>query len=204
MAGAIVYNSVAKETLMGTQHDFPLPDNLPVPKDDGAAKHLKNSAVPDVSLQSVTGRCVNPSRLDSGRTVVYCYPMTGVPGKALPEGWDLIPGARGCTPQTCGFRDNFAEFSKLGAKVFGLSTQTTEYQKEMVTRLGVPFEVLSDADFKFCDALRLPTFEVDGKRLLRRLTMVLRNGKIEEVFYPVFPPNESASQVLAWLREHPL
>jgi peroxiredoxin len=189
---------------MGSPHDFPLPDNLPVPQDDGAAKHLKNSALPDVSLRSVTGERVNLSRLGSGRVVVYCYPMTGVPGKALPEGWDLIPGARGCTPQTCGFRDNFDEFSKLGTKVFGLSTQTTEYQREMATRLGVPFEVLSDAEFKLCDALGLPAFEVDGNRLLRRLTMVLKDGKIEEVFYPVFPPNESANEVLAWLRKHPL
>jgi peroxiredoxin len=132
--------------------------------------------------------------------VIYCYPMTGVPGKALPDGWDAIPGARGCTPQTCGFRDLAAEFAKHDATIFGLSTQTTRYQHEMVERLHVPFEVLSDADFRLCDALSLPTFEAGGMRLLKRLTLVIRRNRIEHVFYPVFPPNESAEQVLSWLR----
>jgi peroxiredoxin len=130
--------------------------------------------------------------------------MTGVPGKPLPEGWDLIPGARGCTPQTCGFRDHHQELVELQVQVFGISTQTTEYQREMARRLQLPFEILTDAEFKLCDRLRLPTFEVDGMRLLRRLTMVVRGGRIEHVFYPVFPPNESAEQVLRWLRKHPI
>jgi peroxiredoxin len=189
---------------MPEQQDFPLPSNLPVPIKDGAASHLRNLPVPKISLHSTSGRLVNLSSIVSSRTVLYCYPMTGVPGKPLPEGWDLIPGARGCTPQTCGFRDRFGEFSSLKTRIYGLSTQTTDYQKEMVNRLRVPFEVLSDADFKFCDALRLPTFEVEGTRLLKRLTLILREGRIEEVFYPVFPPNESAQQALEWLRKHPL
>jgi peroxiredoxin len=130
--------------------------------------------------------------------------MTGVPGKPLPEGWDLIPGARGCTPQTCGFRDHHQELVELQVQVFGISTQTTEYQREMARRLQLPFEILTDAEFKLCDRLRLPTFEVDGMRLLRRLTMIVRGGRIEHVFYPVFPPNESAEQVLRWLRKHPI
>jgi peroxiredoxin len=130
--------------------------------------------------------------------------MTGVPGKPLPEGWDLIPGARGCTPQTCGFRDHHQELVELQVQVFGISTQTTEYQREMARRLQLPFEILTDAELKLCDRLRLPTFEVDGMRLLRRLTMVVRGGRIEHVFYPVFPPNESAEQVLRWLRKHPI
>ena len=184
--------------------DFPLPPNLPVPFDDGAADHLKGMAMPQVSLRSTAGRLVDLSGLKAPRTVIYCYPRTGVPGEPLPEGWDMIPGARGCTPQTCGFRDHHRELLKLDAEVFGLSTQTTEYQREMVGRLHVPFEVLSDAEFRFCDAMRLPTFEVAGMRLLKRLTLVVRGGRVEHVFYPVFPPNESADQVLRWLRNCPM
>lgn len=179
---------------------FPLPSNLPRPVDDGAANHLTGMRMPAISLRSTKGRMVDLAALPPGYTVIYCYPMTGVPGKALPDGWDEIPGARGCTPQTCGFRDLIAEFKKLETTVFGLSTQTTEYQQEMVERLHVPFEVLSDADFKLAKALNLPMFEVDGMQLLKRLTLVIRSNRIEQVFYPVFPPNESADQVLNWLR----
>ena len=127
-----------------------------------------------------------------------------MPGSALIAGWDSIPGARGCTPQACDFREHHAEISALEAQVFGLSTQTTEYQRELVTRLQLPFEILSDAEFKFCDALRLPTFEAGGMRLLKRLTLILRDGRIEQVFYPVFPPNESAGEAIRWLTAHPL
>lgn len=158
--------------------------------------------MPEIPLRSTIGRFVNLATLRARRMVVYCYPMTGVSGKPLPEGWDEIPGARGCTPQTCGFRDHHAEIAKLGGDIFGLSTQTTEYQREMVDRLRVPFEILSDG--KFCDALRMPTFNVDGMRLLKRLTMIVRGGRIEHVFYPVFPPDENAEQVLRWLRGHSL
>jgi peroxiredoxin len=184
--------------------DFPLPANLPRPVDDGAADHLRDMPMPQISLRATAGRMVDLSSLSAPRTVIYCYPMTGVPGKPLPEGWDMIPGARGCTPQTCGFRDHHQELVQLQADVFGLSTQTTEYQREMAGRLHLPFEILSDAEFRLCDALRLPTFEVDGVRLLKRLTLIVRSGRIEHVFYPVFPPNKSASQVLDWLREHPI
>jgi peroxiredoxin len=161
-------------------------------------------AMPKIRLQSTAGRVVDLSNLGTERTVLYCYPMTGVPGKPLPEGWDLIPGARGCTPQTCSFRDHHQELLQLRAQVFGLSTQTTEYQREMATRLQLPFEVLSDAEFKLCDALRLPAFVVDGMRLLKRLTLIIQRGRIEHVFYPVFPPDQSADQVVRWLSEHPL
>jgi peroxiredoxin len=178
---------------------FPLPADLPRPVDDGAAGHLTGMRMPSISLHSTKGRMVDLAALPPVYSVIYCYPMTGVPGKALPDGWDAIPGARGCTPQTCGFRDLATEFARLDATIFGLSTQTTGYQQEMVERLHVPFEVLSDADFRLCDALRLPTFEVNGMRLVRRLTLVIRSNRIEHVFYPVFPPNESADQVLKWL-----
>ena len=183
---------------------FPLPANLPQPVDDGAANHLVGMAIPSVMLTSISGKLVDLSKLEAPRTVIYCYPRTGVPGRPLPEGWDLIPGARGCTPQTCGFRDHHGELLQLKTDVFGLSTQTTEYQREMAARLQLPFEVLSDAEFKLCNALRLPTFEVEGMRLMKRLTMVVRGGRIEHVFYPVFPPDQSADQVVDWLREHPI
>ena len=142
--------------------------------------------------------------LPGPRTVIYAYPMTGVPGVPLPHGWDLIPGARGCTPQSCGFRDRFEDLAALGAAVFGLSTQGTAYQSEMVNRLHLPFPVLSDAGFTLTDALRLPTFTVAGMRLLKRLTLIVRSGAIEHVFYPVFPPNESAAGTAQWLRQHPV
>ncbi len=176
-----------------------LPPDLPRPIDDGACDHLVGLPVPPIALPSTAGREVELAALP-GRTVVYCYPMTGAPGVALPESWDMIPGARGCTPQACAFRDHHQELAALGAAVFGLSTQTTDYQREMAERLHLPFEVLSDAEFRFVDALRLPTFEAGGKRLVRRLTLILRDGTIEHVFYPVFPPNESAAQVVRWLQ----
>jgi peroxiredoxin len=189
---------------MQPRSDFPLPADLPPPVDDGAAAHLIGLDMPKISLTSTSGRKIDLAALKGARTVIYAYPMTGVPGKPLPEGWDMIPGARGCTPQSCSFRDHHAELAALAADVFGLSTQTTEYQKEMSERLHLPFEVLSDAEFELTNALRLPIFEAAGMRLLKRLTLVVRGGRIEHVFYPVFPPDESAAQAMAWLRSHPL
>jgi peroxiredoxin len=142
------------------------------------------------------------TELSTPRIVLYCYPMTGVPGQPLPEGWDAIPGARGCTPQTCGFRDHYEEITALNVMVFGLSTQTSEYQREMAERLHLPFEILSDSEFKLCDALALPTFMVEGMRLVKRITLIAREAHIEHVFYPVFPSNENASEVLHWLKMH--
>ena len=188
---------------MQHQTEFPLPPDLPHPVDDGAATHLPGRPMPSVSLPSTAGRMVNLSELIAARTVLYCYPMTGVPGQPLPDGWNDIPGARGCTPQACSFRDRCLELSELNAEVFGLSTQTTVYQREMVERLHLPFEILSDAEFELCDALRLPTFEVNGVRLVKRLTLIVRAGRIDRVFYPVFPPNQSADQVISWLRANP-
>ena len=189
---------------MQEKTDFPLPPNLPRPVDDGAANYLKGMPMPQLSLCSTADRMIDLSALGAPRTVIYCYPMTGVPGKPLPEGWDLIPGARGCTPQACGFRDHYQELLQLKADVFGLSTQTTDYQREMANRLHLPFEILSDAELRLSDTLRLPTFDVDGMRLVKRLTLIVREGQIEYVSYPVFPPNESAHQVLGWLRQHPI
>ncbi len=182
--------------------DFPLPADLPRPTDDGAADHLRGMRMPSIALRSTSGRLVDVGRLTAPRTVIYCYPRTGVPGQPLPENWDLIPGARGCTPQACSFRGHHEELSQLGADVFGLSTQTTEYQREMAGRLHLPFEVLSDPEYALTEALRLPTFEVAGMRLMKRVTLIVREDSIEHVFYPVFPPDESADQVVRWLRAH--
>jgi peroxiredoxin len=181
-----------------------LPEGLPAPVDDGACDHLVGISVPAIALPSTAGRTVVLAQTGRPRTVVYAYPRTGVPGEPLPTGWDEIPGARGCTPQSCSFRDHHQELLELGAEVFGLSTQTTAFQQEMAARLHLPFEVLSDADLRFVEALRLPTFEVDGMTLIKRLTLVLREGRIEHVFYPVFPPDQSAAQTIAWLRAQPL
>jgi peroxiredoxin len=181
-----------------------LPPDLPRPVDDGACDHLPGLPMPSVQLRSTAGRVVDLGALAAPRTVIYCYPRTGRPGQPLPEGWDMIPGARGCTPQACAFRDHHLELADFGAELYGLSTQTTEYQREMAERLHLPFEVLSDARLAFVDALRLPTFEVDGVRLVKRLTLIVRDQRIEHVLYPVFPPNENADQVVDWLRRHPI
>jgi peroxiredoxin len=177
-----------------------LPDALPVPQDDGAAGHLTGTRLPDLVLPATDGAQVNLARL-GGRTVAYIYPRTGRPGQPLPEGWDGIPGARGCTPQSCGFRDHFADLKRLGvAQLFGLSTQTTDYQREAVERLHLPFAILSDAELQLTCALKLPTFEVAGMTLIKRMAWVIDDGVITKVFYPVFPPDQSAEEVLAWLR----
>ena len=181
-----------------TENPYELPEDLPVPTDDGAADHLPGIQIPSVPLSSTAGETVDLSALP-GRTVVYCYPMTGRPGSDLPSGWDEIPGARGCTPQSCSFRDHHAELRTLGARVFGLSTQDTDYQREATQRLHLPFALLSDEELAFADTLRLPTFEVEDMVLLKRLTLIIRDGRIEKVFYPVFPPDRSAQDVVGWL-----
>ena len=179
-----------------------LPKDLPVPVADGACDHLAGLRLPSVPLSSTAGRRVDLASL-RGRTVLYCYPRTGRPDVEPPQGWNEIPGARGCTPQSCAFRDHFKELQTLGAGVFGLSTQTTEYQKEAVRRLHLPFELLSDAALVFANALRLPTFKVESMTLIKRLTLIVRDGQIEKVFYPVFPPDANAAEVVAWLSRRP-
>jgi len=184
---------------------YSLPADLPVPKDDGAADHLPGAALPAVELASTDGSLVALAELP-GRTVVYAYPWTGRPGEPLlADDWDLIPGARGCTPESCGFRDHHADLVEAGgaAAVFGLSTQDTAYQRELADRLGLPYGVLSDEGLELTRALSLPTFEVAGMTLLRRLTILARDGEIERVWYPVFPPDTHAADVVAWLRENP-
>lgn len=176
-----------------------LPADLPAPTDDGAAAHLEGLLLPALTLPATDGRTVQLSTLP-GLQVTYIYPMTGRPGVPLPEGWDAIPGARGCTPQSCAFRDHHAELAALGAGVFGLSTQDSDYQREAATRLHLPFPLLSDSDLALHDALSLPVFEVDGRLLYRRLTLIADAARIVKVFYPVFPPDRNAAEVVAWLR----
>lgn len=188
----------------GAMDYLTLPADLPVPEDDGAADHLRGLQAPGLTLPDTAGRAVRLDSLGPRRTVVYVYPLTGRPGTDLPEGWNSIPGARGCTPESCGFRDHFQDLLEAGAgRVYGVSSQDTAYQREVVERLGLPFDMLSDPALGLADTLGLPTFEVDGMRLFKRLTLVIRASVIEHVFYPVFPPNEHARQVLTWLRENP-
>jgi peroxiredoxin len=186
-----------------------LPADLPLPEDDGAAAHLTGAAMPPIALPSTGGEQVRVDTVPDGftRLIIYAYPMTGLPGVPVPDGWDEIPGARGCTPESCGFRDHAAELAAVGAAVAGLSTQSTAYQREAAERLRLPFPLLSDADLTLTKALTLPTFDIDlaqdyqggGHRtLLKRLTLVVRDGRVEKVFYPVFPPDQHAGEVLAW------
>ncbi|MDH6194705.1 peroxiredoxin/DNA-binding transcriptional MerR regulator [Mycobacterium frederiksbergense] len=183
-----------------------LPAGLPVPEDDGAADHLVGLPIPDIALASSGGGQVRMRSLPAGRTILYLYPLTGRPGVDLPEGWDAIPGARGCTPEACGFRDHYAELQASGVQqVWGLSSQDVDYQTEVVQRLGLPFQMFSDETFTLADALNLPTFAAAGHpRLYARLTLVVRDSLIEHVFYPIFPPNTHAQQVLDWLSAHPV
>jgi peroxiredoxin len=185
---------------MMTQDFSELPPSLPVPVDDGASDRLLGKSLPNVILASTSGNQINLADI-KGKVVLYFYPMTGQPGVKLPEGWDLIPGARGCTPQSCSFRDHYLELQALDALVYGISTQETFAQLEAQQRLHLPFELLSDLDFKLTTALQLPTFEVENKRLIKRLTLIAQAGKIIKVFYPVFPPAQNAQDVINWLKQ---
>ena len=176
-----------------------LPKDLPIPIDDGACDHLPGLALPLMDLSATSGRTVNLATV-AGWVVIYCYPMTGRPGVPLPDGWDQIPGARGCTPQSNSFRDHYFELKELNVQVFGLSAQSTKYQREAVERLDLPFELLSDSTLQFAKALRLPTFEIEGMHLIKRVTLIARNGKIVKHFYPVFPPDKNAEDVVSWFQ----
>jgi peroxiredoxin len=184
----------------GTHNPNILPPNIPAPQDDGAAKHLAGMKLLDLALPATDGKAVNLSKL-KGRTVVYIYPRTGVPGVDSLPGWDDIPGARGCTPQSCGFRDHFGELKRLGvAQLYGLSTQDTSYQQEAASRLHLPFAILSDEKMALTRALKLPTFTTSGMILLKRMALVIDDDVITKAFYPVFPPDKNAAEVIAWLQ----
>jgi peroxiredoxin len=183
---------------------FELPTNLPVPQDDGACHHLLNLEIPTLILPSTQGRDLNLKECAQNPVVFFFYPRTGEPDVSTPEGWDDIPGARGCTPQSCGFRDLHAEFKECGFQVFGISAQTIKFQQEFVSRMHIPFEILSDCQYLLTDALNLPTFEFAGERLIKRMAWVIDAGKIIKVFYPVFPPGQNAQAVLNWLKKRNL
>ena len=180
-----------------------LPANLPIPQDDGAANHLIGMRLPRIVLLTTTGKELNLGEI-KGRLVIYCYPMTGQPSVALPEGWDQIPGARGCTPQSCSFRDHYQEIQLLGAEVVGLSVQSTAYQQEMADRLHLPFPVVSDVDYQLQQALQLPIFVVAGMTLLNRITLIANDGVIEAVHYPIFPSDSDPAWVINYLKLRPL
>jgi peroxiredoxin len=176
-----------------------LPADLPIPQDDGAADHLTGMSMPEIALASTRGGIVDLAAMARQRLVAYVYPRTGVPGQPSPAGWDDIPGARGCTPQSCAFRDALGEFAAFDAAVVGISVQTSDEQREFAEREHIPFPLLSDSDLTLVAALGLPTFEVDSTTLYKRLTLVAEAGRIVKVFYPVFPPDRNAVAVLAWL-----
>lgn len=185
---------------MNTYDPTVLPERLPAPLDDGAASHLTGARLPALALPATDGSAVELATLP-GRTVVYVYPRTGRPGVEPPDGWDAIPGARGCTPQSCSFRDHYTHLLRLGvARVFGLSTQTTDYQREARERLHLPFALLSDAAMELTRSLAMPTFAVEGVTLMKRLVLIVDDGVVTKVFYPVFPPDHSATQVIDWLQ----
>jgi peroxiredoxin len=179
-----------------------LPEDLPIPEDDGAADHLTGGKVPSVVLPSTSGESVDLAKVAEETLLLYIYPRTGVPGQPLPAGWDAIPGARGCTPQSCAFRDSAAELAGLGAAVFGLSAQGPDEQREFAERERLPYALLNDEEFRLAMALGLPTFEANGIRYYRRLTLIARQGRIAKVFYPVFPPQANAADAVAWLQSN--
>jgi peroxiredoxin len=179
-----------------------LPADLPIPRDDGAANHLVGMLLPSLLLLTTTRKELNLGEI-KGRLVIYCYPMTGQPNVALPDGWDQIPGARGCTPQSCSFRDHYQELQSLGAELVGLSVQSTAYQQEMADRLHLPFPIVSDADYQFQRALQLPTFITAGMTLLKRITLIANDGVIEAIHYPIFPSDSDPAWVIHYLKNTP-
>lgn len=178
-----------------------LPPGLPIPLDDGACNHLPGKPIPPVTLAATNGTRISLKDL-KGLVVIYCYPMTGRPDIKLPDGWEQIPGARGCTPQSCSFRDHYSELQKLNTTVFGLSTQATDYQKEAKERLHLPYDLLSDTKLEFAKALQLPFLLVDNMTLIKRVTLIFYKGKIVKYFYPVFPPDKNIDQVIAWINDN--
>jgi peroxiredoxin len=194
----VSHNYPRREDVL-TKIDTTFPSELPVPKDDGACSHLMGSDMPSVTLSDTSGQMVDVASL-SGLTIIFCYPRTGAPGESITDDWNAIPGARGCTPQACSFRDQLAELCELGVKnVFGLSTQDTPYQAEAKTRLHLPYELLSDRALVFAKALKLPTFDWQGRKLIKRLALAIQDAKIIHVWYPVFPPDSNANEVVKWL-----
>jgi peroxiredoxin len=188
-------NALPKDVLVN------MPANLPMPEDDGGCNHLVGLGLPDINVQSTSSGMVNLAR-QTGWIVIYCYPMTGRPGQVIPDGWASIPGAAGCTPQSCSFRDGHGSLAALDVKVFGMSTQSTADQIEAIHRLRLPYELISDSALSFAPTLKLPLFEISGMTFFKRVTLVVEDGIIKKYFYPVFPPDRNVDEVLSWLRLH--
>lgn len=178
-----------------------LPTNLPKPEQDGACDHLLSSIIPDISLPTKDGNLLRLHRSDTFRLVVFCFPMTGHPDRPLPENWEAIPGARGCTPQNCSFRDNYDNLIKANALPVGVSTQSVSDIKEMTMRLHIPYDIVSDQELLFATAINLPTFSINKKKFLKRVTLIIEKTVIKKVFYPIFPPNMHINEVLEWLNK---
>ena len=179
-----------------------LPSNLPIPVDDGACNHLNGLKIPEISLPNQDGIYLKINRQDTFRLVLYCYPMTGFPNRPLPKNWDNIPGARGCTPQNISFRDNYEKLMKNNAIPMGLSTQSVVDIKEMVVRLKIPYDIISDSELIFSKLLNLPTFSIDKQHYIKRLTIIIKDSIINKVFYPVFPSDTHIFEVINWLKEN--
>lgn len=179
-----------------------LPINLPKPEQDNACDHLLNSTIPDISLPTQNDNLLKLNRTDTFRLVIFCYSMTGHPDRPLPVGWDFIPGARGCTPQNCSFRDNYDNLIKVNALPIGVSTQSIEDIKEMSIRLQIPYDIVSDKDLLFSSAINLPIFSIGANKFLKRVTLIVENSVIKKVFYPIFPPNTHIDNVLEWLNKN--
>jgi len=179
-----------------------LPTDLPVPIDDGKCNHLVNKIIPDISLPNQNGNMLKLNRSDTFRLIIYCYPMTGHPDKVLPENWNSIPGAKGCTPQTCSFRESYDNFIKLNSIPIGLSTQSIEDIREMTMRLSIPYDVVSDEKMTFIKLMKLPTFKINNKTYIKRITMIVEKSIIKHVFYPVFPPDLHVKDVIHWLEKN--
>jgi len=176
-------------------------NKLAIPIDDGKCDHLFNMTLPQLSLLSTSNNTIDLSKLE-GLTVFYFYPRMGRPDIETPAGWGDIPGASGCTPQTCSFKDQHEDFSRLEVDVYGVSTQASSYQKEAVDRLSLPFDILSDEDLNLTEMLNLPTFEVEGVILTKRVTLICQDSKIIKVFYPVYPPKENAQEVIVYIKNN--
>jgi len=179
-----------------------LPKDLPIPENDGACDHLYNSIIPTIELPNQDGNLLQLNRTDTFSLIIYCYPMTGHPDRELPENWNSIPGARGCTPETCSFRDNYDNFNALNSIPIGITTQSEEDIKEMTTRLRVPFDVLSDQYLLFTKLMKLPTFTINNKTFIKRLTLIVQKSFIKHVFYPIFPPDLHVKEVIQWLKNN--
>ncbi|VAW52529.1 Alkyl hydroperoxide reductase subunit C-like protein [hydrothermal vent metagenome] len=180
---------------------YQLPEGLPVPVDDGACNHLEGAPFPSM-LITVTPHATYDFSKEKGINIIFFYPMIGHPDSLPMTGWNEIPGARGCTPQALSYKNYFRQITKLGVRLFGASSQALKEQNDAIDRLKLPFELINDSSFLLSNALKLPTFQFNEIKMIKRLTLVVVDGVIKKVFYPVFPPNKNVDDVIVWLKEN--